>query len=264
MTFESDRRSTVSGMAHTDARIRGYRIAEIGRMTGFAPTALRFYEQAGVLPPPRRSSAGYRLYDDRAVERLRLIARAKGLGCTLEEITELVHAWDDEDCGPVKHRLQSFVTARIADVQRHITDQVAFAAQLRATSEQLATRPLDGPCDVTCGCTTEATAVPAAPEAEGDPPIACSLGADAVGTRVQEWQALFADVQRRRPLDGGIRLEFGRDAPVLEVARLAAAEYDCCPFFSFAITVDGRGIALEVSAPPDGLSLILSLLDATA
>jgi MerR family Zn(II)-responsive transcriptional regulator of zntA len=69
-----------------------YRIAEIARLTGFAPTTLRFYEQAGVLVPPERTAAGYRLYTDRDVERLRVIARAKQLGCTLDEITELVSA----------------------------------------------------------------------------------------------------------------------------------------------------------------------------
>jgi DNA-binding transcriptional MerR regulator len=84
---------------------RRYRIAEVGRLTGFTPSALRFYEQAGVLSPPERTPAGYRVYGDRDVERLRLVARAKDLGCTLEEIAGLVEAWDADECGPVKHRL---------------------------------------------------------------------------------------------------------------------------------------------------------------
>ena len=61
----------------------------MGRLTGFTPTTLRFYENAGVLSPPARTGAGYRSYTDRDVDRLRLIARAKELGCTLDEITGL-------------------------------------------------------------------------------------------------------------------------------------------------------------------------------
>src|ERR687893_1166534 len=86
-------------MATTEAPTRRYRIGEVGRLTGFEPTTLRFYENAGVLAPPPRTPAGYRSYDDRDVERLRLIARAKDLGCTLDEIADLVQAWDADECG---------------------------------------------------------------------------------------------------------------------------------------------------------------------
>jgi DNA-binding transcriptional MerR regulator len=60
-----------------------------------------------VLPPAERTPAGYRLYDDRAIERLTFIARAKQLGCSLEEITDLADAWDSNECAPIKHRLRN-------------------------------------------------------------------------------------------------------------------------------------------------------------
>jgi hypothetical protein len=56
----------------------------------------------------------------------------------------------------------------------------------------------------------------------------------------------------------------GGDAPLADVARLAAAEQDCCRFFSFALTVDERGVALEVRAPDDALSLVEALFGAEA
>ncbi|MDQ1425729.1 MAG: hypothetical protein QOD72_3227 [Acidimicrobiaceae bacterium] len=90
----------------------GYRIAEVARRTGFTTPTLRYYEEIGLMPPARRTEAGYRLYDERAVERLMFIARAKQLGCSLEEITELVRAWDTEDCAPVQHRLRTRVLER--------------------------------------------------------------------------------------------------------------------------------------------------------
>jgi hypothetical protein len=44
-----------------------------------------------------------------------------------------------------------------------------------------------------------------------------------------------------------------------ELMRLVAAEQDCCQFFQFAITVDQRGIALEVRAPADAQAIITTI-----
>lgn len=58
--------------------------AEVGVET------IRFYEREGLLPEPPRSPAGYRLYDDAAVRRVRFILKAKDLGFTLTETRELL------------------------------------------------------------------------------------------------------------------------------------------------------------------------------
>lgn len=129
-----------------------YRIAEVAERTGFSTPTLRYYEDIGLLPPAERSTAGYRLYDDRAIERLTFIARAKQLGCTLEEITDLADAWDSNECAPIKHRLRALVATKLADTEARIAELTTFAKELRATAKTLEPAPLDGPCDDTCGC----------------------------------------------------------------------------------------------------------------
>jgi hypothetical protein len=42
------------------------------------------------------------------------------------------------------------------------------------------------------------------------------------------------------------------------------AEHDCCPFFGFAVRVDGRGVALEVTAPADAQLLLESVFGVAA
>src|SRR5687768_10980307 len=101
-------------MTVTDGR---YRIAEVADRTGFSTPTLRYYEEIGLLPPAERTPARYRVYDDRAVDRLRYVARAKQLGCTLEEITERADAWDRAECAPLKHRLRGLVAAKLTDVE---------------------------------------------------------------------------------------------------------------------------------------------------
>src|SRR3954454_2499402 len=124
-----------------------YRIAEVAERTGFSTPTLRYYEDIGLLPPAERTPAGYRLYDDRAIERLTVIARAKQLGCTLEEITDLADAWDSNECAPIKHRLRAVVAAKLAGTEARIAELTAFAKELRATAKALESAPLDGPCD---------------------------------------------------------------------------------------------------------------------
>ena len=41
--------------------------------------------------------------------------------------------------------------------------------------------------------------------------------------------------------------------------RLVAAEQDCCQFFRFAITVDTRGVALEVRPAGDAIEIVESM-----
>lgn len=123
------------------------------------------------------------------------------------------------------------------------------------------------------------TAVPLIPKpdtasdvADEDVPIVCTLGAGEMSTRLDEWNALLADksdllrgVTVRRALDdGGLRLEFGPNADVTEIARLAAAEQGCCRFFTFALVIDDRGIALEVHAPADGQPVLTALFGAAS
>ena len=72
--------------------------------------------------------------------------------------------------------------------------------------------------------------------------------------RLDDWRAVLDHVERREPLDRGVRASFDRSTPLQELMRLTAAEYECCQFFDFAITVDNRGIALEVRAPDDALA----------
>jgi hypothetical protein len=109
--------------------------------------------------------------------------------------------------------------------------------------------------------TTQARAVPvpliAKTDATNDPPpIACTLGAGEVDARLQEWRAVLAHVTARVAVDGGVRLALDATAPLTEIVRLATAEHDCCRFFAFAITVDARGVALEVRAPDGAADLV--------
>jgi hypothetical protein len=48
------------------------------------------------------------------------------------------------------------------------------------------------------------------------------------------------------------------------VARLAAAEQDCCRFFRFTLSIDAGGVALEVRAPSEATDVVTALFGAPA
>ena len=102
------------------------------------------------------------------------------------------------------------------------------------------------------------------PSPADDPLIACSLGSDSLRGRLGEWQNLLQHAVERRAIDDGVRVEFESAVPAVELMRLVAAEQACCEFFRFAITVDTRGIALEVRAPSEARPIVESLFGATA
>jgi DNA-binding transcriptional MerR regulator len=68
-----------------------YTIGELAREAGVGVETIRFYERRGLLRQPPRG-VGYRRYPHSDVERLAFIRRAKVLGFTLAEITELLDA----------------------------------------------------------------------------------------------------------------------------------------------------------------------------
>ena len=105
------------------------RIGELARQSGVPSTTLRYYEQAGLLAPPRRTESGYRAYDAEALRRLGFIRAAQAVGLTLAEIREVI-AIRDGGRPPCQH-VRELVDRRRAEVRGRI-------AELRRLEEDLA------------------------------------------------------------------------------------------------------------------------------
>jgi len=65
-------------------------IGELAARGGTTRKAVRLYETAGILPAPRRTASGYRVYDAEALRLLGFVRQAQRLGFTLGEIREIV------------------------------------------------------------------------------------------------------------------------------------------------------------------------------
>jgi len=108
--------------------------AELARRSGCNLETIRYYEKIGLLPDPPRSEAGYRLYDEHHLQRLRFILRARELGFPVEEIRGLLGLVDggNQTCAEVKSRTQK----HLADVRTRIADLARIERVLAQTAEQ--------------------------------------------------------------------------------------------------------------------------------
>jgi len=90
-------------------------ISEVARQVGLQPSAIRYYEQIGILVPAQRVS-GQRRYDSTALYRLAVIQRARKTGFTLDEIRELFFGF--RDAAPASQRWQELSRRKLAELEQ--------------------------------------------------------------------------------------------------------------------------------------------------
>lgn len=81
-------------------------IGEVGERVGLSLRSVRFYEESGLLEPAARTEGGFRLYTETQVNRLLLIKRMKPLGFSVEQMRDLLGAYDrlhDQDLDSDAH-----------------------------------------------------------------------------------------------------------------------------------------------------------------
>jgi MerR family redox-sensitive transcriptional activator SoxR len=88
-------------------------IGEVAKRTGLRTSALRYYEDAGVLPAPRRVN-GRRLYGEESVRVVEVLRFAQRAGFTREEIRTLFHGFGADT--PLNERWDALAKARVAEL----------------------------------------------------------------------------------------------------------------------------------------------------
>jgi DNA-binding transcriptional MerR regulator len=76
------------------------KIGELARQTGLAASAIRFYEEQGLISSPARGANGYRRYDERALKQLRIVVAVQKLGFSLDNIRRMFS--DDGLCSKTR------------------------------------------------------------------------------------------------------------------------------------------------------------------
>jgi DNA-binding transcriptional MerR regulator len=119
----------------TATPVRGRTVAELAAAAGVPPDTVRYYERSGLLKPPRRTSAGYRSFDDGALDRMRFIQGAQRLGLKLADIRTLLDIRDTGSC-PCEPA-GDLLRRRLREVDAEIDRLVALRAEMAAMAGAL-------------------------------------------------------------------------------------------------------------------------------
>lgn len=122
------------------------RIGELAKLAACLPETIRFYEQKGLLPPPVRSLANYRLYDGRHADRLYFIRRCRALGMSLDEVQTLLGFQDspDQPCGGVNE----LVDQHISEIDRQMSELGSLRSELSDMRMRCNSARRAGECEI--------------------------------------------------------------------------------------------------------------------
>jgi MerR family transcriptional regulator, redox-sensitive transcriptional activator SoxR len=117
-----------------------FSISEVARQMGLRPSAIRYYEQIGILPSALRNS-GQRCYDTSALHRFVIVQFARQLGFTLEEIRELFTGFNDKI--PASRRWQKLSRQKLADLEIQMEEMRTMQTLLQDMSNRCGCQTLD-------------------------------------------------------------------------------------------------------------------------
>jgi MerR family transcriptional regulator, redox-sensitive transcriptional activator SoxR len=125
-------------------------IGEVGRQSGLAPSAIRFYEKAGLLRAPFRKS-GRRAYTPDVVHQLALIRFAKDVGFTLPQIRLLLQGFPQNTAASTRWR--ALAKGKIKELDEVIGKVQAMKTLLESMAIKCQCRTLEecARCLATCG-----------------------------------------------------------------------------------------------------------------
>ena len=101
-------------------------VHEVSALTGVSIRTLQYYDRIGLLPPSAHSDAGYRLYDDTALERLQQILLFRELEFPLREIRSILQSPDFDRAEALDQQIKLLTLKR-----EHLDNLILFARGLK-------------------------------------------------------------------------------------------------------------------------------------
>ncbi|HLR51892.1 MAG TPA: MerR family transcriptional regulator [Candidatus Avamphibacillus sp.] len=101
--------------------MKGITIGQVAKASNINIETVRYYERRGLIPEPPRNESGYRMFSKEAIQDIKFIKRAQGLGFTLEEIKKLLSASNDEESFKAEE-LYDFATEKIQEIESKIRE----------------------------------------------------------------------------------------------------------------------------------------------
>ena len=103
-------------------------VHEVSKLTGVSIRTLQYYDQIGLLPPAEYTQAGYRLYDDAALEILQQILLFRELEFSLKDIKRIIQSPDFDRKKALDQQIELLQLKK-----EHLDNLIVLAREIRAT-----------------------------------------------------------------------------------------------------------------------------------
>ncbi len=103
-------------------------VNEVGKITGVSIRTLQYYDKIGLLHPAKYTEAGYRLYDDAALERLQQILLFRELEFPLKDIAKIIKSPDFDRNMAIRQQIELLTLKK-----EHLENLIDFARELQKT-----------------------------------------------------------------------------------------------------------------------------------
>ena len=109
-------------------------IGQAARRSGVPAKTIRYYESIGLISPAQRSESGYRTYDQRDVETLRFVLRARKLGFAVNDVAKLLALWRDKQRSSAE--VKELANRHLVEIDTKIAELAAMKATLTELVER--------------------------------------------------------------------------------------------------------------------------------
>jgi len=107
-------------------------IGQAAAASGVSAKMIRYYESIALIPPGKRSDAGYRIYGDNDLHALRFVKRGRSLGFSLDQIRELLSLWQNKERASAD--VKTIAMGHVAELNQRIAE----LTEMRDTLQTLA------------------------------------------------------------------------------------------------------------------------------
>ncbi len=113
----------------TSLHMAHLQIGQAAKRADVSTKMVRHYESLGLLPAVARTDSGYRQYSDKDVHTLRFIKRARTLGFSMPEISELLALWQNKR--RTSENVKRIAASHVVDLDRRIEELSAMKRSLQ-------------------------------------------------------------------------------------------------------------------------------------
>ena len=126
-----------------NVHVRVLTIGQLAKAAGVATSAIRYYEDIGLLPPAGRSAAGQRVYAASELDRVTFIRRCRDFGFSIDQVRALsgLSISASQDCSQVR----DMAHAHLKQLREKLTELHALEASLQTFADQCDTACAGGP-----------------------------------------------------------------------------------------------------------------------